>query len=185
MKRTSLLVGMALLTVLVFNSCGGPKGIKWTTFETISYKKSPEKLVFVELYTDWCAYCRRMENLTFRDPVIAGYMNKRFHSIRFNAEDRKTIIFNDKEYRFDPSDTKRGRHQLAKAMMSESDQQGYPTVVFLDENLNLIQAVPGYITARDFEVIAHYFGDGAYKRQSWAAFKEQYKIGNAGYSDLN
>lgn len=184
--RRALLLGLLLLGFSLFNlSCdSGSNEIKWTTFEKIE-KKRGERMLFIELYTSWCGWCRRMENYTFRDPVVAKYMNKKFYCIRFNAEDRRVITFLGKNYKFNPSATKRGQHELATALMEGSEKQGYPTVVFLDKNYNLLQAIPGYITARDFEAIMHYFGDEAYKNTKWADFVLQYKIGDAKYSPSN
>lgn len=184
--RQILQLGLVLAACTLINlSCGEPPELKWTTFEKIERHRGGERLLFIELYTSWCGWCRRMENYTFNDPIVAKYMNKKFYSIRFNAEDRRPINFLDKSYRFDPTDGKRGRHELAKALMLDSEKQGYPTVVFLDENYNLIQAIPGYISAKDFEAIMHYFGDGAYKTMKWEEFVKKYKISSQGASGLN
>lgn len=163
--------------IFLFTNCGTTPSdtMKWTTFEKISDKQG-QKMVFVELYTSWCGWCRRMENVTFNDPTVAKYMNKNFYNIQLDAESRKTINFLGKSYRFNSADGSRGRHALAKALMQDSEKQGYPTVVFLDENYNLIQAIPGYITAKDFEAIMHYFGDGHYQSMTWTDFQTKYGI---------
>lgn len=178
MKTKQLLLFSCLLSmVFLFTNCvDGPSDtMKWTTFEKISDKQG-QKMVFVELYTSWCGWCRRMENVTFNDPTVAKYMNKNFYNIQLDAESRKTINFLGKSYRFNSADGSRGRHALAKALMQDSEKQGYPTVVFLDENYNLIQAIPGYITAKDFEAIMHYFGDGHYQSMTWEDFQAKYGI---------
>jgi len=171
--------------VIVSPSCVvQDSGMKWTTFDKIAGKQG-QRMVFIELYTSWCGWCRRMENVTFNDPTVARYMNKKFYNIRFDAESRKAIDFLGKTYRFNSADGSRGRHSLAKALMEDSEKQGYPTVAFLDEQYNLIQAIPGYIVAKDFEVIMHYFGDKSYKTQTWAQFTERYKIDTEGFSGQN
>lgn len=183
-----LLIFLLLATIFVLPSCGGGAsgdGMKWTTFDKIEGKEGGQKMVFIELYTPWCGWCRRMENVTFDDPTVSKYMNKRFHNIKIDAEDRRPITFLGKTYRFDSKDGSRGRHALAKALMQDSDKQGYPTVAFLDENYNLIQAIPGYITARDFEAIMHYFGDGHYKTKTWAVFVKEYDLNSQGGSPLD
>lgn len=184
MKKNLLFGLLIFMTATMISSCGGDKELKWTTFEKIADKRG-ERMIMVELYTSWCGWCRRMEKYTFNDPVVAKYMNKNFYSIRFNAEERRAVEFLDKNYRFNPSDTRRGRHELAAALMMDSEKQGYPTIIFLDKNYNLIQAIPGYITATDFEAIMHYFGDGAYQTTSWPDFVKKYTIGDAKYSTTN
>ena len=183
MKRILLQGCMfVMMVVIMSSSCGNPKEMKWSSFEKIA-KYRGEKMVFIELHTSWCGWCQRMENYTFNDPVVSKYMNKNFYNIKFNAEDRRPVQFLNKTYRFDPADTRRGRHELAAALMLESEKQGYPTVIFLDENHNLLQAIPGYITARDFEAMMHYFGDGAYKTTKWEDFKKKYQIEDYKSSD--
>jgi thioredoxin-related protein len=178
MKIKHILLSCLLFAAITISpSCTSTsdQGMKWTTFEKISAKQG-QKMVFIELYTSWCGWCRRMENVTFNDPNVAKYMNKNFYNIRFDAEDRRAVSFLGKNYKFNSADGTRGRHGLAKALMQDSEKQGYPTIAFLDENYNLIQAIPGYIIAKDFEVIMHYFGDKSYKTQTWAEFVKKYNV---------
>ena len=187
MKTRHFTLPMCLLLVsfLFFNfSEADNQDVKWTSFEKISNKKG-KRMVFIELYTPWCRWCGRMEKLTFSDPAIAKYMNKNFYNIRFNAENRRPVKFLGKSYRFDTKDGNRGRHTLARTLMQDNQKQGYPTVVFLNENYGLIQAIPGYITAKDFEAIIHYFGDDNYKTETWEQFVEKYDLQNGGSSDLD
>ena len=187
MKRVLLHVSMVFAAMILMSAAcdpGGSKEIKWTNFEKVA-KHRGERMVFIELHTSWCGWCKRMETYTFNDPVVAKYMNKNFYNVKFNAEDRRPVQFLNKTYRFDPTDTRRGRHELAAALMMESEKQGYPTIIFLDENHNLIQAIPGYISARDFEAIMHYFGDGAYKTMKWEDFKKKYNIPDYDSSNPN
>ncbi len=178
LKHTLLYSFLLFAVVVISPSCvdQNSQGMKWTTFDKIANKQG-QKMVFIELYTSWCGWCRRMENVTFNDPTVSKYMNKNFHNIQFDAEIRKSINFLGKTYRFNSADGSRGRHSLAKALMQDSEKQGYPTVAFLDENYNLIQAIPGYIVAKDFEVIMHYFGDKNYKTKTWTKFVKEYNVG--------
>ena len=61
--------------------------IKWMTFEQMqeAQKKQPRKVI-IDMYTDWCGWCKRMDKNTFEHPVIAAYMNENFYAIKFNAE---------------------------------------------------------------------------------------------------
>ena len=183
MKHTLLYTLLLFVAVTISPSCiGDPDtGMKWTTFDKIASKQG-QRMVFIELYTSWCGWCRRMEKVTFNDPTVAKYMNKNFYNIQFDAESRRNIEFLGKTYRFNSADGSRGRHSLAKALMQDSEKQGYPTIAFLDENYNLIQAIPGYIVAKDFEAIMHYFGDKNYETKTWAEFKKEYGVNNQGLS---
>ncbi|MFT6716831.1 MAG: thiol:disulfide interchange protein, partial [Saprospiraceae bacterium] len=60
--------------------------IKWLTMEQ-AYKASRtlDKPIFIDVYTSWCGWCKRMDQTTFRDPVVANYINTNFYPVKFNA----------------------------------------------------------------------------------------------------
>ena len=118
---------------------------------------------------------RRMERNTFNDPDIAQFMNKHFYSIKFNAESRDIVTFQGTAYNFNPKMTTRGRHEMASMLMAKNSKQGYPTIAFLDEDYNLIQSVPGYKNAEEFDIIIHYFAEKHYKTKKWDEFVKQFK----------
>ncbi len=133
---------------------GVPGGkINWMTFEQAekAMKKKPKK-VFVDVYTEWCGWCKRLDAATFADKRVADYMNDNFYAVKFDAQHPDPIKLGGKKYanpRFDASKPKRARnatHELAVKYRARS----YPTVLFLNEKLDLIQAVPGFRTADDF-----------------------------------
>jgi len=51
----------------------------------------------------------------------------------------------------------------------------YPTYVFLDEDINLLQVIPGYRQAKEFEYILNFFGGDYYKTTPWAKFEKEFK----------
>ena len=55
----------------------------------------------------------------------------------------------------------------------------YPTVVYLDENVDMLQPIAGYIDAKGIESILNYFGDDAYKTIDWPTYEASFK-GNVG-----
>ena len=109
-------------------------------------KKNPKKII-VDVYTPWCGPCKMMDRNTFSDKNIINTMGKNFYPIKFNAEGPDPITFKGKEYsnpRFDPNRT-RGRnapHQLS----SFFSVPGYPTLVVMDENMNILEKIVGYKT---------------------------------------
>lgn len=136
--------------------------IKWMSFEDAekASKKKPKK-VFVDVYTDWCGWCKRLDQATFSDKRVADYMNDNYYAVKFDAQHPDPIKLGGKEYanpRFDASKRKGARnatHQLAQKYGARS----YPTVLFLDEKLNLLTngAVPGYRDADGFLPILQQF----------------------------
>lgn len=180
MKKVLILSLVMILTIFTFSSCdmlsgaNASKTIKWATVEKVISKKSKKKKVFIEVYTNWCGWCKRMEKTTFNDPMIARYINTHFYAVKFDAESKKPINFQGKTFNYSTAG-RRGRHELATMFMQDNDKVGYPTLVFMDEELNIIQAVPGYRSREEFEIIVTYFAEEHYKTTPWTDYEESYK----------
>lgn len=108
--------------------------------------KSKKKIV-VDVYTDWCGPCKMMDARTFTDEGVQSVLLNKFHPVKFNAEGPSPIEFQGKTWENPGHDAnKRGRnapHQLA----SFFQVPGYPTLVVLDENFNIIKKIVGFKTA--------------------------------------
>jgi thioredoxin-related protein len=133
-------------------------------------KKEPRKIL-IDVYTDWCSWCKVMDSKTFSNHVIAEYMNRNFYPVKFNAEQKSDVILNGKTYKFIASG-QRGYHELAAQLLN--GKLGYPSVVFLDEQTRMIQPVQGYIQAKEFDEIIKFIGGEHYKSQKWEDFQASY-----------
>jgi thioredoxin-related protein len=119
-------------------------GMEWLSLEELQIvAKTDKKKVLVDVYTDWCGWCKVMDKKTFTDPEVKKYLADNFHVVKFNAEQKAPIVFKGKEYNWKPSG-RRGVNMLAVEMLN--GRLGYPTIVYLDEDLNKIKAVAGYKT---------------------------------------
>lgn len=147
--------------------------IKWMTFEeAIEAHDQTKKKIFVDIFTDWCTWCQKMDQSTFQNAFIAGYINEHYYPVKFNAEQQTKIIFNGKDYNYVKSG-RRGYHELAVELAL--GRLSYPTVVFLDENLQVIQALRGFQSALRFEQIMTYFAQDFHKTTPWSKFSENYQ----------
>jgi thioredoxin-related protein len=146
--------------------------VKWYTIEEAFAltQKEPRKIM-IDVYTDWCGWCKVMDSNTFSNDVIAAYLNSHFYPVKFNAEQKGDISLYGQTFKFVPNGTK-GYHQLAAALLN--GQLSYPSVVFLDETAKMIQPVQGYIQARQFDGIIKFIGDNRYKTTKWAEFQASY-----------
>jgi thioredoxin-related protein len=117
--------------------------ITWHSWEDAiqEVEQSPKK-VFIDLYTDWCGWCKKMDASTFTDPEVVAFMNEHFIAVKFNAEQRETVQYKgyDMKYRADAG--RRGAHELAISLLN--GKLGYPSFVYLDEEQNRITISPGY-----------------------------------------
>lgn len=146
--------------------------VKWITFEEAVKKSQTEKRpIFVDVYTDWCGWCKVMDKNTFNDPQVAKLLNEKFYAVKFDAEQKEDVEFNGNTFKFVPSGGK-GYHQLAAALLN--NQLSYPTVVFLTENFEMIQPLAGYRKAPEFHKIAQFIGEGHYKTVKWEDWENKY-----------
>jgi uncharacterized protein YyaL (SSP411 family) len=73
--------------------------VEWMSFEqALEAQKIEKKKIFVDLYTDWCSWCKRMDKTTMKDPDIIRYLNSTFYPVKFNAEQETEIKFKGKTY---------------------------------------------------------------------------------------
>lgn len=164
------LFSIAALGLLVLASFHypNPTPVKWMTFEeaVAANAKAPKK-IFIDIYTDWCGWCKKMDASTFSHPVIAKYMNDNFYNVKFNAEQRGDVVFNGHTFKF-LANGSRGVHELAVALTN--NKLSYPMFIFMDEELRILSPLPGYQKADFFDGVLKYFGDGNYKKMKWEEF---------------
>jgi thioredoxin-related protein len=150
------------------------KTIKWVTFEEAQeLQKTTKKKIFVDVYTNWCGWCKRMDASTFVSPDIVDYVNENYYAVKFNAEQLENIEWNGKTYKNNGGG--RSTHELAVFLLN--NRLSYPTTVFLAEDLNVIQPLPGYMEAVKLEPILHYFGTDSHKKISWETYQKGWKKG--------
>jgi len=117
-------------------------GLKWITMEEASKLKNKEgKKFLVDVYTDWCGWCKVMDKKTFTDPAVQEFLNNNFHLVKFNAEQHDPINYRGETYEWAPLG-KNGINKLAFEIIGTS--LSYPTLVYLDENLEKIKHIAGY-----------------------------------------
>jgi thioredoxin-related protein len=170
------LIGVMMITsmTLIGQSGATEEGpVKWITFEEAMEKSKKDKRpIFIDVYTDWCGWCKVMDKNTFSDPKVAQLLNEKFYAVKFNGEQKEDVVFNGTTFKFVASG-RNGYHQLAAALLN--NQLSYPTVVFLDEEFKMIQPLPGYRQAPEFHKIAQYIGEGHYKSVKWEDWQTKYK----------
>lgn len=150
-----------------------PETVKWMSFEeAIEKSKKEKKKIFVDVYTDWCGWCKVMDKNTFNDPHVAKILNERFYPVKFNAEQKEDVTFAGHTFKF-VENGRSGYHELAASLLN--NQLSYPTVVFLTEDFKMIQPLPGYRKADEFHSIIEYIGGDLYKSKSFEDFQKEYK----------
>ena len=137
--------------------------INWITLDQAfeSIKKEPRKIV-IDVYTDWCGWCKVMDKNTFSDAKVADFVNKKYYAVKLNAEQAGQIKIGDKTYSYP---------ELASTLMQ--GKMSYPTIVYLDEKFNMIQPIPGYQDAKAFHQVITFLGDNHYKKIDFEKYKAE------------
>ncbi|MEM9526493.1 MAG: citrate/2-methylcitrate synthase [Bacteroidota bacterium] len=90
MNRYSLL----LCAFFLLFSVSATAQVEWLSWEeaVARNEKAPRKFL-VDVYTDWCGWCKKMDKQVFTDPKIEAYLKENFYAVKLNAEQRATIQY--------------------------------------------------------------------------------------------
>ena len=136
--------------------------VKWMTMaEALSAQEKKRKKIFIDTYTDWCHWCKVMDQKTFSDPDVAAYLNKEYYSVKLDAESDEKVKYKGKEMSY---------RQLAATF----GVSAYPTTVYLDEVGDLLTTKSGYVEADDMGVILHYLATDSYKTYTYEQYLKIY-----------
>jgi thioredoxin-related protein len=111
-----------------------------------------------------------MDRKTYSDKKVISYLQEKFYAVKLDAETRNTITWSGKEFQFNPSyKTNDFALYLTQGRLS------YPTTVIIPTDGSGPQAIPGYLTPSEIEIILKYFGEGKYGKQSFEDYQKIFK----------
>jgi thioredoxin-related protein len=157
MKKT--IVSTAIILVSFISSVSGQ--IKFSKFpgmdKAFAKSASANKPIFVDTYTDWCGWCKHMDKEIFSDENVATYFNENFLCMNIDGDAESSASF-----------------------ISKYEVSGYPCLLILDSEGNVLNRSDGAITDID-EFIE--FGEMAYYKlypetSPWKINESIYNEGN-------
>ncbi|RPH90591.1 MAG: thioredoxin family protein, partial [Calditrichaeota bacterium] len=126
----------------------------WLNFDAgLERGRAENKNIIVDFYTDWCHWCKVMDEKTFNEKNVAEKLKNKFVTVRVNAEDaNQSASYQGQTY---------NNIQLTRAF----GVTGYPSLAFLESNGDLITIIPGYVPAETFTHILDYIDQKLYEKK--------------------
>lgn len=148
--------------------------IKWQTIEQAAKTdaKSNTKLYFVDFYTSWCGWCKKMDRETFSHPTVALILNKYFIPVKFDAESNVEFTWAGNKYTNAEvaSRNRPNTHAFAKKVLGA--KMGFPSFGLFHSNQSQMTVLQGYQSADDLIVILWYFASGDNKRYPFDKYQQ-------------
>lgn len=166
---------LGLFTFLTF-SCNSQsvehgQKVKWMTFEAaVKANQVQPKKILIDVYTDWCGWCKKMDATTFMNDSVSVYMNEKYYAVKLDAEMKDSVVYNGYVFKYKPEYK---CNELAMSLLQ--GKMSYPTFVVMDEKFNLLSPVPGYKSVNEIMPVLKYFGENTYLNQSWEDYSKTTK----------
>jgi thioredoxin-related protein len=133
----------------------------WKSFDAgLENAKASHKKILVDVYTDWCGWCKKMDKEVYSDSRVKEYLAKNFVTVKMNAEAEGTIHYKGKIY--SPA-------QLASAF----GVTGYPATLFLKDDSDPITLLPGYMEAPMFLHVLSFVAENQYEKKQFDQYLKE------------
>ncbi|WP_299105191.1 thioredoxin fold domain-containing protein [uncultured Winogradskyella sp.] len=161
-------ITLGLIAIFAFSISAIAQDINWVTMEeALELQKKEPKKIFMDVYTNWCGPCKMLDKNTFHNKDVAAYVNEHFYAVKFNAEGNEEITYKDNTYtnpNYDASkaNSRNGAHEFSRYLQIKA----YPTMVFFDEEGNVIAPIQGYLKPQQLELYLKIFETDKYKEMT-------------------
>ncbi|GAB4455968.1 MAG: hypothetical protein OHK0036_19710 [Bacteroidia bacterium] len=168
----NLISCLFVLNIIAQNESDGL--VQWLNFKEAQEKnKTAPKPFLVDIYTDWCGWCKVMMRTTYSNPNIAGYINTYFYPVKFNAETKDTIEFDGQKYFSTNVNYPKSPHQLAIKFLGNN--LAYPSTIFISPDLKTTFLSQGYLKEQDIEPFLVFMVENVYRTTPFNIFQTLFK----------
>ena len=146
--------------------------VNWLSIKEAQEKnKTAPKPILLDLYTDWCGWCKHMMKTTYSNQNLANYINQNFYPVKFNAETKDTVEYNGQLY-YPSSKEPKTPHQLALKFLGSG--LSYPSTVFITNNYQFNMLTQGYLDEKKIEPILIFMVENIFRTTQYEDFSERF-----------
>jgi len=133
--------------------------VRWQGWDAgLSAASAGKRYILVDVYTDWCGWCKRMDRDVYARDDVSEYLNSHFVTVKLNAESNQSMSY-------------QGESRTARGIAAGFRVNSYPTTIFLSAKGEHLTNVPGYLPADRFLLLLRYIGDGDMEKGvSWGDY---------------
>jgi len=161
---------LSLILVLLVTISISASELKWHSFEeAYDIAQKENKIILIDFYTDWCGWCKKMDQSTYTNKKIINTINEDFVVVKINPEEDGYI------------QTPNGKIEYRR-LSNEIGVTGFPSVGFFTKDFEFIDVVAGYQDPTNMSTLLSFMKDGLYDKlsfQDYRLFNEVKKMSHA------
>lgn len=105
------------------------------------------RLLFVDIFTDWCGPCKFLDKYTFHNQEVASYINENFIPVKFNAESKESITFKGNTFDYITN----GQAGIQSwAYYALGGNLRYPSMALINERGETVSVISGFMQPEEF-----------------------------------
>lgn len=153
--RKILVALCLLLAVYAIAAKARPRLVRWMGYEEALEKaKNAPRLIFVDMYADWCVPCRVMDKNVYSDPTVVSLLNTRFYPVKLDAESQDSIVCDGK------------KNTIQRCYFDVWELEALPAFVLLAPKGNSILTVTQSMSPQEMQYLLYEFLE---KEKEWFA----------------
>lgn len=125
MKLFAVILGITLAV-----TAAHADSVKWQTDfnKAVAQAKADHKLVMVDVFTDWCGWCKKLDKDVYSNAKVSEKLSKDFVACKINPE----------------------KNSANRQLANKFGTRGYPHIVFVNGDGKKVYEIGGYVPAEKF-----------------------------------